>query len=296
MQNNRRNIWVSKMNEIEFPENATKENTSRLIEIGSLILDKMPRRRRFLYQNKYLLRDLIRYLLSVVSYSLWVIPLVILANLGVLGELPFTPMQELPPHINQVIFLYFVLGMILSIYLAISKGSSFTDWIIYKVLRIIKPEYELFISFSTIAKHLVDGHRRKAIRGLRPLRKKLKTYTEVNSDLRDYLSSELSILKDTVSLGRLILYSEKSDSELAYFFLDSGLCFIHQNFSGLFSKVEELQNQIKSFRIEKPTRFERLVGFVKMSEYLKNLVLIVIIIISFILWLIFGLKFTFPSG
>jgi len=92
------------------------------------------------------------------------------------------------------------------------------------------------------------------------------------------------------------LYSEKSETELSCYFLDLGLSLIHKKFAVLYSKTEALRRDIKKFGVIQPTnKFERFINFLKMTEYLKNLLIIIVVIVSFILWLIYGAKFTFPS-
>lgn len=283
---------VLHMNKIELPEKATKKNVTNLVEVGTHILDIKPKWKKLIYEEKELLDIFLRYLLSLIIMSLWMIPIIF----GLFGEYAQTPMYELPLHINLFFSSYTAFGIIIPVYLGAWKGKRFSNWIIYKALKLSKPEYEVFNAFSTLAKLLLEGNRRKTVRKLSSLRKRLWKYTEVNNDLKEYLYPELSMFKDTISLGRFILYSEKSETELSLCFLDLGLSFFHQKFLVLYSKIEELKSDIEKFGIRQPTRFERFINFLKMTEYLKNLVLIVVVIISFILWLMYGIKFTFPYG
>lgn len=289
---NGRNTKLLNMNETELPERATRENALKVIELATHMPEIESPFKRKLYKGKSLMDLLLRYVLSIVILALWYSP----SFLGLLGEYGTTPMRELPLHVNLLLGCYTFSGIIIALCLGIWKGGKVTNWVFYGVVKLPKPEYEVFRIFSAVAKHLLEGERRKAVEKLSSLSREVKNYWDVNDGLKRYLRSELLMFRDTISLGRLILYSEKAEIELPYCFLDLGLSLIHQRFSLLYSRIEELRSDTKKFSIGKPARIERFIGFLKMSEYVKNLVLIIIVIISFILWLFYGIKFTFPSG
>lgn len=279
------------MNKIDLPDRTTKENASDIIEIGSHILDVEQKWKRFLFSWKVSLDFLLRWALAGCLLYLFFAPF--FWGL-ILPEYLHVDLAELPRNIFWFLMVYTALAMIFANYLGIWKGKRDSNWIIYKALKPIKPEHEVFNEFSVLSRNLLEGNRRRTVKRLSYLREKLGKYLEVNSDLKKYLVQELTIFKDTISLGRLILYSE--ETELSYYFLDLGLSFYHQNFSLLYSKIEELKSHMMKFEIKQPTTFERLVNFVKMAEHIKNLVLVIVVIISFILWIIYGVKFTSPSG
>lgn len=284
------------MNKIELPEKATKENASNLIEIGSHLLDIKSKYKFLDKKHIYLLKDfgdfIFRCYLSLGILILLMAPPILL----LMGQYAKTPISELPQSILWFLIIYLILVSTLSFYLGISKGKKLYNWVTYKFFKFPKPEYEVFNVLSILSKKLLEGNRREAVKKLPSLRERLEKYIEVNNDLKEYLTPELSIFKETNSLGRLILYSEKSETELSCYFLDLGLSLIHKKFAVLYSKTEALRRDIKKFGVIQPTnKFERFINFLKMTEYLKNLLIIIVVIVSFILWLIYGAKFTFPS-
>jgi len=225
------------MNKIELPDKSTRENASDIIEIGSHMLEVQQKWKSFLFSRKDIFDVLLRWALCQGLLYLFYAPF--FYGL-ILPEYRHVELVELPQNVLWFFIVYIALAIIFANYLGIWKGKRISNWIIYKALKPITPEHEVFNAFAVLSRRLLEGNRRRAVKGLSFLHETLRNYMGVNSDLRQYLAQELTIFKDTVSLGRLILYSE--ETELSYCFLDLGLSFYHQNFSFLYYRIEELKS------------------------------------------------------
>lgn len=282
---------VLRMNNAEFPEKATNDNAANLIERGSKILEdyfKSPYR-KFLFTTGAL-DFFLRYTLS-----LCIVGLLINLLLFVMGEFAKIPITEVPRNIQYASLIYMILASFLAFYLGFTRGRRLFNYVKYRYFKFPKPENEVFSAFSSLAKNLLEGNRRKAVKTLPRLSEAIGNYTEVNNDLKRYLSHELSIFRETTTLGRLILYSGKTDIELALCFLNLGLSFINNKFSILYSKVEGLRRDSQDLRIERASKHGKIISFLGMTEHLKNLLLIILVIISIVVWLVYGIKLPFPS-
>ena len=282
---------VLNMNNVEFPEKATNDNAANLIKRGSKIFEdyfKSPYR-GFLYKTGAF-DFLLRYVLSVCIFVLLTSPFLLL-----IGEYAKIPIPEIPRNILYPSLIYMIPASFVAYYLGLNKGRKLSNYVKYRYFKFPKPENEVFSAFSSLAKNLLEGNRRKAVKTLPRLSEVIRNYTEVNNDLKRYLSHELAIFRETNTLGRLILYSGKTDIELAIYFLNLGLSFINNKFPILYSKVEELRRDSKDLRIERASKHGKIISFLGMTEHLKNLLLMILVIISIAVWLVYGINLPFPS-
>jgi len=284
-------MGASQKPELNLPRKATKENITSLIKLGSSILEMKSSWRRFLYKQREVNEA---FAILVIYYGSLVFSEISLLLIFIAIGYVEVPISQYPPHILWFFVIYEISMLIVSICLGFLRRKRFYNWVIYKVLKLTKPEYEVFNSFSALAKGIVSGNRREALKQLKSLSKSVSRYTEANHELKTYLLPEASVFTDSVSLGRLILYSKKSDTDLACEFLDFAILLVNQEFSAFHSKVQKLSACLSKFKTKPYSRFEKLVNFLEMTENIKNLLFIIIALISFMLWITYGLKFSLP--